>query len=411
MNRIDCLVSEMCPNGVEYKPLRDVATVSRGGSFQKKDYVESGFPCIHYGQIYTTYGLFVKKTVNFISRETANKQKKAVTGDVIMAVTSENIEDICKCVAWLGEGEVAVSGHTAIIHHNQDPKYLVYYLQSSLFYKQKTKLVHGTKVMEVSPNSLLDIVIPFPPLTIQREIVRILDNFTELTTELIAKLTGELAAREQQYKYYNNSMLRFPNAPYYTLEDLCEIVDYRGKTPKKTDNGVFLVTAKNIRKGYIDYNKSQEYIAEDDYEIIMHRGYPRIGDVLITTEAPCGNVALVDKEHIALAQRVIKYRPKTERLNSIFLKYILLGKEFQEKLMKNATGGTVKGIKGSRLHKLTIPVPSIDEQERIVSILDHFDSLCNDVIAGLLIEITARQKQYEYYRDKLLTFRRNAEVS
>ena len=83
MSRLEELIAELCPDGVEYKPLRDVATVSRGGSFQKKDYIESGFPCIHYGQIYTTYGLFVNETVSFISEETAVKQKKAVTGDII----------------------------------------------------------------------------------------------------------------------------------------------------------------------------------------------------------------------------------------------------------------------------------------------------------------------------------------
>jgi type I restriction enzyme S subunit len=115
----------------------------------------------------------------------------------------------------------------------------------------------------------------------------------------------------------------------------------------------------------------------------------------------------VDNENIALAQRVIKYRPKNNNLNSTFLKYILLGDEFQEKLMRAATGGTVKGIKGSKLHKLTIPVPPIEDQERIVAILDRFDTLCNDLSAGLPAEIEARQKQYEYYRDKLLTFKMN----
>ena len=101
MSEIDKMIKEFCPNGIENKPLHEIATVSRGGNFQKKDYVETGFPCIHYGQIYTTYGLFVNETVSFISEENAVKQKKAVTGDIIMAVTSENIEDVCKCVPWL----------------------------------------------------------------------------------------------------------------------------------------------------------------------------------------------------------------------------------------------------------------------------------------------------------------------
>ena len=159
MSKLEELIARFCPNGVEYKKLGDIATISRGGNFQKKDYVEYGIPCIHYGQIYTYYGLFADKTMSFIDAEKAKKQKKACTNDIIMAVTSENIEDVCKCIAWLGESEVAISGHTAIIHHYQNPKYMVYYLRSSLFYKQKVKLAYGTKVIEVAPDKLADIVL------------------------------------------------------------------------------------------------------------------------------------------------------------------------------------------------------------------------------------------------------------
>lgn len=189
------------------------------------------------------------------------------------------------------------------------------------------------------------------------------------------------------------------------LGELCDYVDYRGKTPKKVDQGIFLVTAKNVRMGFIDYEKSKEYISKDDYLEVMRRGLPKIGDLLITTEAPCGNVALVDREDIALAQRIIKYRPKRENVNRNFLKHYLLSKEFQDVLQKNATGGTVKGIKGSKLHELNVPVPPLEVQQRIVDILDRFDTLCNDISSGLPAEIEARQKQYEYYRDKLLTFK------
>ena len=189
------------------------------------------------------------------------------------------------------------------------------------------------------------------------------------------------------------------------LGELCDYVDYRGKTPKKVDQGIFLVTAKNVRMGFIDYEKSKEYISKDDYLEVMRRGLPKIGDLLITTEAPCGNVALVDREDIALAQRIIKYRPKRENVNRNFLKHYLLSKEFQDVLQKNATGGTVKGIKGSKLHELNVPVPPLEVQQRIVDILDRFDALCNDISNGLPAEIEKRQKQYEYYRDKLITFK------
>ena len=197
MSRLEELIAELCPNGVEYKNLGEIATISRGGNLQKKDFRSDGVPCIHYGQIYTRYGLFAGKTFTFISEDCAKKQKLAYPNDIVMAVTSENIEDICKCVAWLGDEAVAVSGHTAIIHHNQNAKYLVYYFHTQMFATQKRKLVHGTKVMEVTPDTLKAVTIPVPPLEVQSEIVKILDNFTELT------------ARKKQYEYYRDKLLTF----------------------------------------------------------------------------------------------------------------------------------------------------------------------------------------------------------
>lgn len=127
MSKLEELIQDLCPNGVEYKKLGEVATISRGGNLQKKDFTEKGVPCIHYGQTYTKYGLFTDTTFSFISEESAKKQKYAEPTDIVMAVTSENIEDVCKCVEWLGNEPVAVSGHTAIIHHNQNPRYMCYY--------------------------------------------------------------------------------------------------------------------------------------------------------------------------------------------------------------------------------------------------------------------------------------------
>jgi len=125
MSKLDELIAELCPDGVEYKPLSEIATITRGGNLQKKDFTESGVPCIHYGQIYTKYGLFTDRTYTFVSESTASKQKKAVPGDIVMAVTSENIEDVCKCVVWLGDEDIAVSGHTAIIHHTESAKSII----------------------------------------------------------------------------------------------------------------------------------------------------------------------------------------------------------------------------------------------------------------------------------------------
>lgn len=165
---------------------------------------------------------------------------------------------------------------------------------------------------------------------------------------------------------------------------LADYVDYRGKTPQKTEGGVFLVTAKNIKQGYIDYENSQEYIDSNDYNEVMRRGKPQIGDVLITTEAPLGNVASIDREDIALAQRVIKYRGKENILNSYFLKQLFLSPKFQTEIGSKATGGTVQGIKGSVLHQISIYVTNFDEQSKIAYFLSSVDK-----------KITLLNKQYE----------------
>ena len=128
--------------------LGEIASVTRGGSLQKNDFVDEGHPCIHYGQIYTHFGISTAETLSFVNATVFEKSKKAAPGDIVMAVTSENVEDVCKCVAWLGEEDIAVSGHTAIIHHTQNAKYLSYFFHTSMFLKQKERLAHGAVAAE-----------------------------------------------------------------------------------------------------------------------------------------------------------------------------------------------------------------------------------------------------------------------
>ena len=158
-----------------------------------------------------------------------------------------------------------------------------------------------------------------------------------------------------------------------SLNKLTTYVDYRGKTPQKTDNGIFLVTAKNIKMGYIDYEISKEYISENDFNDVMKRGFVQKGDVLFTTEAPMGNVAQIYNEHIALAQRVIKFRGIPLKLKNTFLKYNLMSFRFQKLLKEKAIGTTVLGIQGKVLHKLPIIYPQLKEQEKIADFLSTVD--------------------------------------
>ena len=137
------------------------------------------------------FGPRTYSVLSYLSNELAAKQRKAHTGDIVMAVTSENIEDVCKCTAWLGESDVAIGAHTAIIRHYIDPVFLVYFFKSSHFYSQKKDLGHGSKVIEVTPVYLNDITLPLPPLSIQKAIVKKIEELFSLVDEY-DKAVGEL---------------------------------------------------------------------------------------------------------------------------------------------------------------------------------------------------------------------------
>ena len=397
MSELEKLIQELCPNGVAHKKLREVATVSRGGNFQKKDYVEEGVPCIHYGQIYTQYGLFADKTISFISEETGKKKKFAVKNDVIMAVTSENLDDVCKCIAWLGEEDIAISGHAAIIHHTINPKYLVYYLHSTMFHKQKAKLAHGTKVIEVTPDKLLDIVIPVPPMEVQSEIVRILDNFTELTTELTAELIAELTASKKQYEYYRDTLINSAHGDVEktTMGKALTFLNGRAyKQPELLAEGKYPV----LRVGNFYTNNSWYY---SNLELDEDK-YCDDGDLLYSWAATLGP-KIWDGGKCIFHYHIWKILFDDSKIDKQYLYYYLQYDLAQ--IASSTTKSTMIHVSMGSMKERPILLPSIEEQKRIADLISRFDSLCNSIKDGLPAEIEARQRQYEYYRDKLLTFK------
>ncbi len=197
---------------VKYFPLGDdsIGKFTRGGGLQKKDFTKTGFACIHYGQIYTYYGTYATKTKTFVSEEFAKKARKAKSGDLVIATTSENDEDVCKAVAWLGEDEVAVSSDACFYTHNLNSKYVAYFFQTEQFQKQKRPLITGTKVRRVNADNLAKIKIPVPSPEEQERIVAILDKFDILTTSISEGLPKEIELRRKQYEYYRDMLLTFP---------------------------------------------------------------------------------------------------------------------------------------------------------------------------------------------------------
>lgn len=406
MSKLEELIKRYCPNGVEYKRLGDISTISRGGSFQKKDFVENGIQCIHYGQIYTKYGISADETITCISEEAGRKAKYAEPNDIIMAVTSENVDDVCKCVAWIGKEKVAVSGHTAIIHHNQDAKYLAYYFNSIHFYKQKIKLAHGTKVIEVTPDTLNEVRIPIPHSEIQREIVRVLDYFTFLTAEL----TAELAARKKQYEYYCRKI--FNNLKINTAMILiAELGKWSGgKTPSMAvkefwSNGTIpWISSKDMKVPIL--KDTEDHVTEqaiDGASMNLH---------------PEGSVAIVTRSGILKHTFPVAYIPfKTtvnqdikildarKNVSSKYVAHVLQAYSEDIRIKTKKQGGTVDSLDFQKVLTYKIPLPTMEIQNKIVNVLNNFEAICSDLNIGLPSEILARNKQYEYYRDKLLDFK------
>ena len=182
------------------------------------------------------------------------------------------------------------------------------------------------------------------------------------------------------------------------LIEVTDFIDYRGRTPKKTESGIKLITAKNVRMGYLK-NNPEEFINEDAYDDWMTRGIPQKGDVLFTTEAPLANVALLDtEEKIALAQRIITLCPDRDILNGEYLTYCIQSPEMQYKILEKGTGATVTGIKSRVLKKVKIPIPPLPEQKRIVDILDEAFEAIDQAKANIEQNI---QNAEELFQSKL----------
>ena len=182
---------------VEWHTLGELGSITRGNNIQKTDFLDEGFPCIHYGQIYTYYHTLVSKTLKYISNDRAKKAPKAHPGDNIITLTSENMDDVCTPVAWLGDTDVAVSAHAVIYSHNQNPRYIAYYFKTKHFYNEKRKYARGAKVIEMKPEDLSKIKIPVPPLEEQEKIASVIDKFEALMYDMKGGLSGEIAARHK----------------------------------------------------------------------------------------------------------------------------------------------------------------------------------------------------------------------
>jgi type I restriction enzyme, S subunit len=283
--------------------------------------------------------------------------------------------------------------HVLRAAHRLDDQFLFYLTLSDAFRWLGEAEMYGAGGQKRVPESFVeDFRSPLPPIQEQRSIAAFLDRETAKIDALVAQKERLIELlQEKRAALITGAVTKGldPNVPmkdsgvewlgaipaHWELKPFTKSVieksDYRGKTPEKIASDVFLVTARNVKLGFIDYECSQEFVAENEYELIMRRGLPRKGDILFTTEAPLGNVALVDREDIALAQRIIRFRMNPVYFDSSFTLFAMMSGYFQTQIATLSTGSTAEGLKASKLPMLWLVAPPPVEQLAIREFIDR----------------------------------------
>jgi len=390
---------------VEWKKLGEVAELVRGNGLSKKDFAPEGIPAIHYGQIYTYYGNETKETISFVTPETASKLRKVFCGNVVITNTSENLEDVGKALLYTGKSEAVTGGHATIIRCSEHllPKFFVYYTKTRRFFDQKRKLAKGTKVIDVSATDLARIEIPIPPLSVQSRIVEILDKFTAMEAELEEQLQAELELRKKQYAYYREQLLNFSYTPpsefNVVYRKLGEVAQYsKGRIDASTLNSKNYVGVDNLLQDCQGKKLSEHVPTEGRCTAYSPK------DILIGNIRPYLKKIWFADNTGGTNGDVLVIQATDERVLPEYLYQVLSEDAFFKYDMQHAKGAKMPRGSKDKILDYKIPIPPLSEQQRIVEILDKFDTLTNSISEGLPLEIKLRRQQYEYYREQLLAF-------
>ena len=385
MSRLAELIEQLCPDGVEYRALGDVGSFVRGGGLQKADFVEAGMPCVHYGQIHTRFGTSATKAVSYVSEAQFARLKHAEYGDLLIATTSEDDEAVGKATAWLGDGEVAISGDMFYYRHNLEPKYVSYFFASSSFQEQKRPYLTGAKVRRIADKGLSRIQIPVPPVEIQREIVRILDQFTTLEAELEA----ELEARQAQYEHYRNHLLSYDSLAARGPVEMVKLGEYI-----KLSFGERITKLHDAGTRYPVYGGGGASFMTDSFNRSDEFVISRFALSEVCVRFVPGEFWLLDSG--------ITFDVNESRCVKHYIGQFLLSRQIE--IYRKSAGAAQRNLKTAEFLSMGVPLPCLSEQQRIADLLDRFDALVNDISSGLPAEIAARRAQYEHYRDRLLSF-------
>ncbi len=357
MSNLDELIKELCPDGVEYRELADILKIKNGRDY--KSFSTGEIPVYGSGGIMTYVDRFAYDKPSVLI-----PRKGSIDKLYYVDTPFWNVDTIF---------------YTIIDTTMALPRYVYHCLLREHLEQYNT----AGGVPSLTQKVLNKVKIPVPPLEVQREIVRVLDSFTLLTAEL----TAELTARKQQYEYYRNELLQ-PKSNM-RIAKLCEIADI-GTGSSNTNEG--------LEEGeYPFYVRSQTPLRKNEYE------FDETAIITAGDGVGVGKVYHFVEGKYALHQRAYRIHINTPDVNPKYYFHYMQAM-FLPYIQKNMFQGSVASIRRPMLNEFPVPVPSLDVQSRLVNVLDNFELICTDLNVGLPAEITARQKQYEFYRDQLLTF-------
>ena len=382
MNKVEELIQQLCPEGVEYKELGDVVVIVKGKQLNKELLTDIGtYPAYNGGISFSGF----TDNYNYDENTIIISQGGASAGFVNFITTKFYANAHCYVV--LPNNEVVIN------------RYVYHFLK--LNQERLTEKQHGAGIPALKTSEIAKLLIPIPPLPVQQEIVTILDTFTQLEAELEA----ELEARKKQYEYYRNELLTFGDGDdenksirYVRLEEVINFMNGKGHEKYIDETGEYIVVNSKFisTDGMVKkYSKTQiSPIFKDDILMVM-------------SDLPNGKALakcfIVDNNNkYTLNQRICALSVKDK--NDIYPKFIYYILSRNAQLLRYDNGVDQTNLRKDDILKIQIPIPPLAEQERIVGILDKFDALVNDISIGLPAEIEARRKQYEYYREKLLSF-------
>ena len=394
MSKLDELIKELCPNGVEFKELKDLCIISRGRVISK-DYIRDNpgnFP-VYSSQTENEGNLGNISSYDYDGEYLTWTTDGANAGTVFYRNTKFNVTNVC------GLLKIKVEKITS--------KFLYYFL----VIKAPEYVNRGMGNPKLMSNVMERIKVPLPPLEVQNEIVRILDNYTKSVKELKEKLNAELITRKKQYSWYRDYLLKFENKiKMVKIGDLFEFKNGINKDKSSFGKGIPIINYVNVyKKNKIYFEDLKGLVEVSDDELVRYS--VKRGDVFFTRtsetieEIGYTSVLLENIENCVFSGFLLRARPITDLLLPEYCAYCFSTSNTRNAIIKKSTYTTRALTNGTTLSQIEIPLPPLEVQKRIVEVLDNFEKICNDLNIGLPAEIEARQKQYEYYRNILLTFK------